>query len=958
MPSILHYKPSFRMITATRVVARRVSNLVPVSSMLMLLLLALGTTDVLAQIRSTTTGGDWSEPSTWEGNLVPEVDDEVIISAGADVAMQGLLECAGITIEQGATLRRSDNLTLEVHGDFVNRGIVLGDVGLLLLEGDVLNTGQVASRVFYGGNGPRTIIAPGIDSDVQWVTGFVSLEGRNVLSRLNAVDDRGGQLILERGGTIEFSVTPEVGYKPAELDTPDQDQFASFGTVIMPNVPDQFANVVVGSNMRAGFDQSVTSADTIWAETYGDQAHPRFANSVRNWFRLRWADSAPSPRPELLSLLMTFNARHLGDLDPDSLSVFHSPDSGRTWQQLTEPPFAVTFDPSSGVGFASLLNVTSEGDFVIAAPGPPVAARPVADIQLLGRNQIRVGGPPQRYRVYYTNAGSVPMGRTIIGLRTEGGAYIDRIVPSSAKDEAVGWGVEQFAPDGDSTEALVMTSPLGPGETRAFTAYLKAVPDAGKVGSEAVVQIVGGIVLGIGAGYLSDVLFHALEEVMADPCNNDSGYKDKFNDAFDRTDDKWNPFGSSESPWLAVSENGASGLSQIGALKSGFGVVTAVNLLNSAASTVANGTARYEQNSGRSMFEPIDCDAPPRPNVPNDQLPMDPVSSFDPNSKVGPGGAGTLNFVSAAGKMEYVINFENKAEATAPAFRIVITDTLRPELDPNSVRFGPVSHDGWTTTRVGNVLTWDIEGIELPPNVNPPEGEGFVSFTVDAADGLPSGTVISNRAEIIFDLNEPILTNTHVNTIDFEAPITTMSSLPAEVEGDRVAVAWTSDDLQTGSGVASAAVYASVDGSAFELIGFSESNSFTAPVRPGRRYLFYALASDRVGNTEKSRPTPVATTVIATDVVGSHGFAFELGANYPNPFTEETSISFVIPSRERVRLSVFDLLGREVARIVDQVLSAGPHTVTWRGGAMASGVYIYRLRAGTREESGSLIVVK
>jgi glucose/arabinose dehydrogenase len=70
---------------------------------------------------------------------------------------------------------------------------------------------------------------------------------------------------------------------------------------------------------------------------------------------------------------------------------------------------------------------------------------------------------------------------------------------------------------------------------------------------------------------------------------------------------------------------------------------------------------------------------------------------------------------------------------------------------------------------------------------------------------------------------------------------------------------------------------------------------------------------------------------------------FALDQNYPNPFNPSTSIEYQIPGAGRVTLRVFDILGREVATLVDAFESAGRHTAAFSGTSGASGVYIYRL---------------
>ena len=74
--------------------------------------------------------------------------------------------------------------------------------------------------------------------------------------------------------------------------------------------------------------------------------------------------------------------------------------------------------------------------------------------------------------------------------------------------------------------------------------------------------------------------------------------------------------------------------------------------------------------------------------------------------------------------------------------------------------------------------------------------------------------------------------------------------------------------------------------------------------------------------------------------------AFALEQNYPNPFNPATTVEFRIQSSEFVSLSVYDLLGREVATLVNEVKQPGVYTVQWDASEVSSGLYIYRLVAG------------
>jgi hypothetical protein len=80
--------------------------------------------------------------------------------------------------------------------------------------------------------------------------------------------------------------------------------------------------------------------------------------------------------------------------------------------------------------------------------------------------------------------------------------------------------------------------------------------------------------------------------------------------------------------------------------------------------------------------------------------------------------------------------------------------------------------------------------------------------------------------------------------------------------------------------------------------------------------------------------------------------------NHPNPFNPSTTIEYDLPYAAHVRLAVFDLLGREVALLVDEMLAQGTHTVHWDAGARPSGVYFYRLLAGRFQKTRKLVVLR
>jgi hypothetical protein len=86
--------------------------------------------------------------------------------------------------------------------------------------------------------------------------------------------------------------------------------------------------------------------------------------------------------------------------------------------------------------------------------------------------------------------------------------------------------------------------------------------------------------------------------------------------------------------------------------------------------------------------------------------------------------------------------------------------------------------------------------------------------------------------------------------------------------------------------------------------------------------------------------------------------SFDLAQNYPNPFNPETQIRFQLPESGHVKLSVYDLLGREVAVLVNEPLAAGSYSARFNAAGLASGAYVYFLRAGGQTLSRKLTILK
>ena len=85
---------------------------------------------------------------------------------------------------------------------------------------------------------------------------------------------------------------------------------------------------------------------------------------------------------------------------------------------------------------------------------------------------------------------------------------------------------------------------------------------------------------------------------------------------------------------------------------------------------------------------------------------------------------------------------------------------------------------------------------------------------------------------------------------------------------------------------------------------------------------------------------------------------YQLSQNYPNPFNPSCIIEYQIPYKEHVNLTIYDLLGREVMRIVNETQLAGTHKAKVNGENLASGLYFYRLSAGNFSQTRKMLLIK
>lgn len=152
---------------------------------------------------------------------------------------------------------------------------------------------------------------------------------------------------------------------------------------------------------------------------------------------------------------------------------------------------------------------------------------------------------------------------------------------------------------------------------------------------------------------------------------------------------------------------------------------------------------------------------------------MEIIDSYDPNDKQPiPEGIGNNYGILKDEKIEYTIRFQNTGSDTA--YKIIITDTLDNNLDFSTIRFNGSSHS--SNIKVSGyenpIITWVFNNIFLPDSTTDNLGSnGFVKFTVMPKVSITAGEIIENVANIFFDYNSPIITNSTIHTIIDMEPV-------------------------------------------------------------------------------------------------------------------------------------------------------------------------------------------
>jgi RHS repeat-associated protein len=286
---------------------------------------------------------------------------------------------------------------------------------------------------------------------------------------------------------------------------------------------------------------------------------------------------------------------------------------------------------------------------------------------------------------------------------------------------------------------------------------------------------------------------------------------------------------------------------------------------------------------------------------------MEILTSNDPNAIIGPEGQPDVHWVSVKDRMPYTILYENSTEATAPAKYVRITTPIEPKQDANTFELGSFGFNSTTFTippntssyynrvdardsiglyvdvtagydQMNNVAFWEFQSID-PVTLMPPadplkgflllqdstslvNGHGFVNFSIKPKQNALTLDTIGAKADIVFDDNDTIPTNIHMNTIDAFAPTSHMTALGSS-STNPIYLAWTGADDTGGCGIDYYTIYVSTDQVNYSvLIPRISSLDTTLTLPADSSYCFFVLATDRVGNKETLRPNEIQCSYI------------------------------------------------------------------------------------------------
>jgi hypothetical protein len=398
---------------------------------------------------------------------------------------------------------------------------------------------------------------------------------------------------------------------------------------------------------------------------------------------------------------------------------------------------------------------------------------------------------------------------------------------------------------------------------------------------------------------------------------------------------------------------------------------------------------------GAAVIDNSIADADCRKAFPNESktnLNVVTVTSYDPNEKAGPEGVTENNYIRRSPVADYTVFFENMDTASAPAQEILIVDSLdmnifdigkfnfksvtiadytinilpglkefsvdidmRPEMDIITRASGSIDTVSGAVTwlfRALNPATMDDNedpdlGVLLP-NIVPPQGDGNVRFSIGLKPETGNNDTLKNKALIVFDFNEPIITNEFMNIIDSETPVSTVLSLPVEVN-DKINLEM--EGFDEGAGIDYYTIYASRDGGEYVPVLKSFSPKITFVPDSGMHFRFYSIATDMLGHTENAPATFQAQTnfVTSTNPVKAKPEIII----WPNPAEDQINLNIKGTQGGEIIIEIRNITGRSVYK--EQLLSNQELRQSLDISKLIPGIYIMSIKMNGYEHVKKII---
>jgi len=305
--------------------------------------------------------------------------------------------------------------------------------------------------------------------------------------------------------------------------------------------------------------------------------------------------------------------------------------------------------------------------------------------------------------------------------------------------------------------------------------------------------------------------------------------------------------------------------------------------------------------------------------------------------------------VQPSQQVTYDIEIENTGSTNIASPRVeVVLPGFIESFRPENTNDGTNVLNCGSFCSAGEIFTW------TPPDLTPGQTR-TLSFTTDITSSNVLGDILRMRLEASGAGASKIYQTVNTSIANgFTIPVE-MATFTASASGESVTLNW---DTVSETNNAGFDIERSTDGETFATVASRPGAGTTTEVQtyrfvdrdlPFAPELFYRLRQVDVDGSE------TLSDVVSVQLTPTR---LELLPSAPNPFAQAARLRYRLPDPARVRLEVFDLLGRRVATLVDGEKEAGPHEVQLDGSRLAAGTYFVRLTAGPETRTQQIQVVR